>query len=110
MGKFLDQDRGPLLKNSLLTYSQIRICKPAGSGGWVNVAPLGVPCDGGSTEFSADETGLEDTFSVTNSQGCDAGSSDLTGTLLTYKGESIAPQTDSRCGDRDHGITCEFSM
>lgn len=89
----------------------MRICKPSG-GGWTNVAPLQTPCrDNPATVLKPGATGLRHDLSVTNGNGCVRSSSNLAGASIAYNGQvAVLQASNGRCGPRNHGISCEFTL
>ncbi|KAI0096633.1 hypothetical protein GGR51DRAFT_543085 [Nemania sp. FL0031] len=90
----------------------IRVCQPETDGDWSEVDPIQTPCTADpSTTIPKEATGLEEDLIVTNGNGCDSGSSNLDGASIAY-GDQIAVLDGSagKCGDRDHGISCEFDL
>ncbi|KAI0024909.1 hypothetical protein F4780DRAFT_723517 [Xylariomycetidae sp. FL0641] len=89
----------------------IRICLPDGES-WTETPPLETPCDDATSTFYADQTGLYHILEVTNGNGCDTAATDLTGASLVYNDVTIDLQNagSGECGDRDHGISCQFQL
>ncbi|OJI95885.1 hypothetical protein ASPVEDRAFT_77659 [Aspergillus versicolor CBS 583.65] len=88
----------------------IRICKPSGNG-WSQVAPLTMDCASDKYTFGTGDTGLRDSFTVVNGNGCNSDSSNLSGAEMSYRGQKRSLSgSDSGCGKRDHGISCEFDL
>ncbi|KAL4942772.1 hypothetical protein BDV06DRAFT_235210 [Aspergillus oleicola] len=90
----------------------IRICHPSGNG-WSQEEPLTMDCANENDEynFGTGDTGLRNTLTVINGNGCDDGSSNLNGGSLKYGGQTRSLKgDDDNCGDRDHGISCEFDL
>ncbi|KAL3470044.1 hypothetical protein BJX99DRAFT_267690 [Aspergillus californicus] len=88
----------------------IRICKPSGSG-WTQVDPLSMDCTRDSYTFGTGDTSLRSSFNVVNGNGCNDDSSNLDGGSMTYGSQTRSLEgDDDNCGDRDHGITCEFDL
>lgn len=68
-------------------------------------------CAGNEYTFGTGDTGLRDSFTVVNGNGCNADSSNLSGAEMSYRGQKRSLSgSDSGCGDRDHGISCEFDL
>ncbi|THU93811.1 hypothetical protein K435DRAFT_669576 [Dendrothele bispora CBS 962.96] len=88
----------------------VRICRP-NDGTWTDVQPLQVPCNNSPTSLSTGKTGLKHPLSVTNGNGCNAKSSNLDGASIAYNGQvAVLQASGGKCGDRDHGISCEFDL
>lgn len=92
----------------------MRICTPNSDlSGWVDVDPLQTPCsDDPATHLSTSQTGLNYELVVTNGEGCDSGSGHgLNGASIVYNDQTaVLEGSNGRCGDRDHGVTCEFDL
>ncbi|KAL4900666.1 hypothetical protein BDW74DRAFT_161321 [Aspergillus multicolor] len=90
----------------------IRICKPSGNG-WSQVPPLSMDCAsaGDRYTFGTGYTGLKNSITVVNGNGCNDDSSNLDGGSLKYGSQSRSLAGDDKgCGKRDHGISCEFDL
>lgn len=92
----------------------MRICKPTSDlSGWVDVDPLQTLCSvEPATHLSTSQTGLNHELVVTNGEGCDPGSGHgLNGASIVYNDQTATLEgSNGRCGDRDHGVTCEFDL
>ncbi|KAL4969882.1 uncharacterized protein BDV14DRAFT_195414 [Aspergillus stella-maris] len=90
----------------------IRICHPSGNG-WSQEAPLTMDCAASNDQytFGTGDTGLKTSFTVVNGNGCEDGSSNLNGAQMKYGSQVVSLEGSSdNCGDRDHGISCEFNL
>ncbi|GKZ26039.1 hypothetical protein AbraIFM66951_003217 [Aspergillus brasiliensis] len=88
----------------------IRVCNSK-DGSWES-AQFAVTCtnfEGGSSQqtFDASSIGLTQDIAVYNGEGCDESASDLKGGYIKY-GTTTKSLQDG-CGERDHGVTCEFT-
>ncbi|KAG9256312.1 uncharacterized protein F5Z01DRAFT_698229 [Emericellopsis atlantica] len=89
----------------------IRICTPSSVGDWDQSGVLELDCAAESNTFGTDQTGLNANFVVVNGNGCNSDSTNLSGASMSYDGEEYDLQNaGSECGDRDHGITCEWDV
>ena len=97
-------------RNLTALLGQIRVCNSK-DGSWES-AKFAVVCtnfEGGSSQqtFDASSIGLTQDIAVYNGEGCDYDASDLKGGYIKY-GTTTKSLQDG-CGERDHGVTCEFT-
>ena len=90
---------------------QVRICKPNGNS-WINVEAQQTPCSNDpATTLKAGAIGLHHDLRVTNGNGCNKDSSNLNGASIAYNNQvAVLQASNGRCGKRDHGISCEFTL
>lgn len=94
----------------ILTNIKIRICKPSGDG-WTQVEPIPMDCTYNHYTFNAAWTGLRNSITIYNGNGCDSDSSNLDDASIVYGDQDVSLDGSSEnCGPRDHGISCQFDL